>query len=375
MLIEIIMASLTNVFIVITGCYIINKIIPNEKKLSLTWKTTSYIVLAATVTNFALMFFAVKLPNGIQADLRFIVFMLLAYYIGAQQASLTALVACGIRIFIGGGLNEATAFGVFCTLAVALPLIFIAVKLRKSKLNQIQSFLLLNTTGVTVYTATLFLYYGYKPFVFLIGGSIFIVSFVALFSINFIINDMLTTRRLLREEVEYAYVDFLTGLYNVRAFSNRTKEFARSPKVQKLAIFILDIDFFKKVNDTYGHASGDRVLQSIAQTMKNKVVIPENLFRVGGEEFCYLLPNVSNEKAFEVGEEIRLAIESHPIMLSSSETIQATISIGIASGEKSRKQLHKLYQYADKALYEAKHTGRNKVVLCSQDEIEEPAAG
>ncbi|EUJ51454.1 diguanylate cyclase [Listeria fleischmannii FSL S10-1203] len=133
--------------------------------------------------------------------------------------------------------------------------------------------------------------------------------------------------------------------------------------------------FFKKVNDTYGHASGDRVLQSIAQTMKNKVVIPENLFRVGGEEFCYLLPNVSNEKAFEVGEEIRLAIENHPIMLSSSETIQTTISIGIASGEKSRKQLHKLYQYADKALYEAKHTGRNKVVLCSQDEIEEPAAG
>ncbi|WP_159457911.1 MULTISPECIES: GGDEF domain-containing protein [unclassified Listeria] len=375
MLIEVIMASLTNVFIVITGCYIINKIIPNEKKLSLTWKTRCYIVMAASVTNFALMFFAIKLPSGIQVDLRFIVFMLLAYYIGASPALLAALVACGIRIFIGGGLNEATLFGVFCTLTVALPLIFIAVKLRKSKLHQIQSFLLLNTIGVTIYTATLFLYYGYQPFVFFIGGNIFVVSFVALFSINFIINDMLTTRRLLREEVEYAYVDFLTGLYNVRAFSSRTKELAKNPKIQELAIFIMDIDFFKKVNDTYGHASGDRVLQSIAQTMKTKVEMPENLFRVGGEEFCYLLPNAPSEKAHEIGEEIRLAIQEHPIILSSSETIRTTISIGIASGGKSRKQLNKLYQYADKALYEAKHTGRNKVVLCNSEDMQDAVAG
>ncbi len=368
MLIEIVMASLTNVFIVITGCYIINKVIPNEKKLSLTWKTRGYIVLVASITNFALMFFAVKLPSGIQVDLRFIVFMLLAYYVGASPALLTALVACGIRIFIGGGLNEASLFGVFCTIVVALPLIFIAVKLRKSKWHQIQSFLILNTIGVTIYTTTLFLYYGFQSFVFLIGGSIFVVSFVALFSIKFLINDMLTTRRLLREEVEYAYRDFLTGLYNVRAFSNRTKELAKNPKVETLAIFIMDIDFFKKVNDTYGHASGDRVLQSIAQTMKVKVEEPSNLFRVGGEEFCYLLPNAPSEVARQVGEEIRLAIQEHPITLSSSEIIQTTISIGIATGGKSRKQLNKLYQYADKALYDAKHTGRNKVVVYESEE-------
>ncbi|EUJ31677.1 putative diguanylate cyclase or phosphodiesterase [Listeria floridensis FSL S10-1187] len=367
MLFEIFMHALSNVFIVITGCYVISKLIPNTKVLELSLRTKVAIALTSSIVTFSLMFFSIDLPFGILADLRFVVFLLLAYYVGASTTIMATFVTCVLRVFLAGGFSTATFVAISITVSLALILTFMAVKLRRSKIQQLPSLMLLNLVGVTLYTGWLLVYYGAKPFVLTISVIILFTSSLALFIISVIVRDMITTRRLLREEVEYAYKDFLTGLQNVRSFSNRIREIAKDHKIKSLTIFIMDIDFFKQVNDRYGHSAGDVVLKEVARIMKEATGDSEDLFRVGGEEFCLLIPDICSDKAFEIGQKIRKAIQKKGFQVNASKKIGVTISIGIASGEKHKKQLTKLYKLADGALYSAKHSGRNRVVLYDEE--------
>ena len=120
-----------------------------------------------------------------------------------------------------------------------------------------------------------------------------------------------------------------------------------------------DIDFFKKVNDTYGHAAGDEVLREVAARIKTHLRESDIPSRYGGEEFAVLLPYTHIEEAKIVGERLRKAVESKPVELD-NQTINVTISMGLA--EYNRKESgEELFERADKALYEAKTSGRNRV--------------
>ena len=133
-----------------------------------------------------------------------------------------------------------------------------------------------------------------------------------------------------------------------------------------------DIDFFKKVNDTYGHAVGDCVLKNVAKTIKKELREEDIASRYGGEEFIFLLPHTNIEEARIVAERLRKAIEKKKINIEdynieNTKEISVTISIGVSEFNKADKMPEILYKKADEALYQAKDGGRNRVVVYKED--------
>lgn len=172
------------------------------------------------------------------------------------------------------------------------------------------------------------------------------------------------------EILKHATLDALTGFYNRRQLEERIKQETAKAKRQKtpLCAIMTDIDFFKKVNDIYGHAAGDLVLKLVSKTIRSQLREYDIAGRYGGEEFALLLPFTRTEEAVMVAERLRHAVENTIIDLtkvnpeSPQKTINVTISIGIYEF-KTTDNTEDLLKKADKALYEAKDTGRNKVII------------
>ncbi|MBR2068337.1 MAG: GGDEF domain-containing protein [Candidatus Gastranaerophilales bacterium] len=173
------------------------------------------------------------------------------------------------------------------------------------------------------------------------------------------------------EVLEHATLDALTGYNNRHQFEKRLKETTNTAKRQNspLCCIMSDIDFFKKVNDTYGHAVGDCVLKTVAKTIKKELRAEDIPSRYGGEEFIFLLPNTKIDEARIVAQRLRLAVENKKInieeyKIEGTKEISVTISIGVCEFNKIKdKEPQMLYEHADSALYEAKESGRNRVVI------------
>lgn len=159
-----------------------------------------------------------------------------------------------------------------------------------------------------------------------------------------------------------AHTDELTGLANRRRFFEVGEtELARARRYgTELSVLMLDIDRFKVVNDTFGHSTGDRVLQQLALTCLEVMRTVDVVARVGGEEFAILLPETGLDGAFDVAERLRVAIEKSAVVRDEGAPIRYTVSIGVASLD-GNSNLDTLVSQSDTALYDAKHRGRNRV--------------
>ena len=172
------------------------------------------------------------------------------------------------------------------------------------------------------------------------------------------------------EILKHATLDALTGFYNRRQLEERIKQEVSGAKRknQPLCAIMTDIDFFKSVNDTYGHAVGDLVLKTVAQIIKSELRDYDIAGRYGGEEFTVLLPSTDIANAKMVAERLRKAVEKKKIDISKivpdapSKYINVTISLGVYSFI-TEDNGETLIQKADKALYNAKSNGRNKVIV------------
>ena len=172
------------------------------------------------------------------------------------------------------------------------------------------------------------------------------------------------------EILKHATLDALTGFYNRNQLEERIKQEVANAKRQNAPLcgIMTDIDFFKNVNDTYGHAVGDQVLKDIAKVIRGQLREYDIAGRYGGEEFSILLPFTKIDEAQKVAERLRAAIEDKVVDISKVnpdseiKTIQVTISLGIYEMKKDDSD-EDLLKKADKALYQAKNTGRNKVVV------------
>ena len=184
---------------------------------------------------------------------------------------------------------------------------------------------------------------------------------------SFCVENTINRARLLRS----GFTDVLTGWHNRRYLTVRiNEELARARRDgSKLVCLMLDIDHFKKVNDTWGHAAGDAVLRELAQRIEMQVRASDVGARYGGEEFVVLLPSTDVSSASRLAERIRKDIAASPIVLPCGETVAITASIGIAevSPEPDEKDLKtlgdSLIARADVALYAAKSAGRDRVVV------------
>lgn len=164
--------------------------------------------------------------------------------------------------------------------------------------------------------------------------------------------------------------DFLTGVYNRRAFDDVAREElsrwqrGRDP----LALLIIDADHFKKVNDTFGHGTGDIVLQTLARTIQDQVRELDVVARLGGEEFVVILPSTDVSGARAAAERIRQSVERLRVPAPEDKIVRFTVSVGIAEASRDAASVELLLHRADDALYEAKRRGRNRSVVSHADD-------
>jgi len=174
-------------------------------------------------------------------------------------------------------------------------------------------------------------------------------------------------RRRADEMERQAYTDSLTAVWNRRYFSEvAERELVRSKRTyDPLVLLMLDIDYFKRVNDTYGHKAGDLVLQEFCRICLHTLREIDIFARLGGEEFVALLPNTTADKAESAANRLREAVAEAKVLLHDGEVISFTVSIGVSCLPVISSNLDEILRDADHALYEAKRTGRNKVCMSS----------
>lgn len=216
--------------------------------------------------------------------------------------------------------------------------------------------------------------------------GLYVYMLVATFFVFGLFGTLLGTRedrllRLNRDLAQVAITDSLTGLRNARYFHARfAEEHAEWVRTGRpLALVIMDIDHFKRVNDEYGHQVGDDVLETTAHAISAVTRQGETEARVGGEEFALLLPGSDGQRAREAAERARRAIADAATSLAGGGAIRVTASAGVAStAELPDAGVHALYQAADTALYAAKSGGRNRTVVAEPGDgtpVDAEAAG
>jgi two-component system cell cycle response regulator len=171
-------------------------------------------------------------------------------------------------------------------------------------------------------------------------------------------------RTSLSTSLELAATDALTGLFNRRYFETHGKVLAEQASAagSPLSALVLDIDHFKSVNDTHGHAAGDSVLREFAERLRHNTRGADLVCRFGGEEFIVVMPDTPLWRAQQIAERLRSSVAGDPFRISAGKQVSVTASVGIAALEKLGESMDALFARADQALYAAKREGRNRVV-------------
>jgi diguanylate cyclase (GGDEF)-like protein len=224
----------------------------------------------------------------------------------------------------------------------------------------------MNTIAMAV--VVLWLPFGYPTLLPLNGLGLLLqvlpVMLLYGFALRMMSQQQLVTRGRNDELTSMASTDTLTGLMNRRYFNLRlSSELSRARRYGlPLSLVLIDIDNFKHVNDTYGHTFGDRVLRELSQFMMANIRESDLLARYGGEELALILPNTKRLAAYELLERLRQQVASR-VFYAVEDKVSITLSIGLTQFDAQRHAAVELIQEADSALYEAKHHGKNQVVM------------
>jgi diguanylate cyclase (GGDEF)-like protein/PAS domain S-box-containing protein len=176
----------------------------------------------------------------------------------------------------------------------------------------------------------------------------------------------ITERNALFEELEArARKDYLTGLTNRGHFMELAEwELKKASRYGKdTAVIMIDIDNFKAINDTYGHETGDAVLKKLAEVFHETLRQVDVIGRIGGDEFAVFQPETNLDQALTTAERLRDSVQNSSIKLANGEPLSFTVSIGVIARESENSDLQELLSQADKALYKAKNSGRNRVCV------------
>lgn len=337
--------------------YLAIKLIPNEINFTLSRTQKLMIFLLAGFTSFLLMLFSVNLQQYIRVDLRHVVVVLLIYYFGPSFSIPITVFVSILRLYWGINTTSILSAIAYILVGVVIAVIYNRIP---SNYSKYKTLLLFNSFFVLTSGLNL-LYITHNP---LLSMGVFVLilltSSVVIVLNTLFIEDLIQSRQMFLNEKEYAKLDYLTGLLNMREFNKSWQLIQLDETLSTTAFLMLDIDHFKTINDTYGHVNGNLVLQQLAMILKINVPETQQIFRVGGEEFCLILTNCTTNELNYLAEKIRDAVASKPFQLEDDESVDVTVSIGLASTR--NKDLKKLYRLADRCLYLAKDQGRNKVV-------------
>ena len=221
-----------------------------------------------------------------------------------------------------------------------------------------------STTSTVLLGAAYYLCAYYVMSLFNLWIEVVVPMFVLLvtFAISYLAKYLLKSRDF-EHQYKLATTDGLTELYNHRYFQDTLKKQIDTAKryEQEFSLIIIDIDFFKKFNDTYGHQVGDAVLRTVAQILKKNTRATDYVCRYGGEEMSIILPQTSKKEALVNAQRICDAVAKTPLKVNNNTEVNITISLGVSAFPQDGEAPQKLIECADKALYYAKEHGRNQV--------------
>jgi len=298
-------------------------------------------------------------PN-ITLDFRNIAIMLSALYCGLVPATITGLI---IGIYQLSDLSIIAISKFITAIVIAVGCGFIS----RLVLSRLKKWIIMSLYTLIVPTITFILVIDRSILLKLIPIYWIIISTASVFVylyIGYLDVSKLTYTKYQQDSSK----DHRTGLNNVRKFDNEFNKIINGLTDKSLIImFYIDIDFFKEVNDTYGHQNGDKVLEDLGIILLSSSSSSDIVSRNGGEEFSILMTDCPRDKVMEVAERIRRVVEEHKFYLMDGQKINITVSIGVAIYPDTVDDINQIVTKADSALYEAKRTGRNRVVFAEND--------
>lgn len=299
--------------------------------------------------------------SGIYTDMLLNILIVLHLFSSAGPATIALLLIVAGKLFLGDAL--------FANLIYAFLIIgfhFVCMEVAKLRLSSVQKVVLVKLSAIP-----LMLFYLHQKIHLLYTINdlpVWMLYFLVSFFITFIIVSAAyyidTSNKLIYDLQQSTILDPLTGLTNFRHFEKAFEAAFNHATLKKsnLSVIIIDIDYFKRVNDTYGHLVGNGVLSTFSQ-MLLKISFPPNtvISRIGGEEFAIILPNINVSETEHLAEKIRRKVEKIDVPIVASGSV-ITISAGIANYDgRNYPNPNELLNAADQALYNAKRNGRNQV--------------
>ncbi|MED1865313.1 diguanylate cyclase [Fictibacillus nanhaiensis] len=302
-----------------------------------------------------------SIPIGtIIIDLRHIPIILLAYFGGAVPALIGMVLVIAGRFLIG--INISSYASSLLMIAITLFAIIIA---RTRLSQQRKKWCMLTFANLLTTVLFLNLIEDQQLLFYLIPGF-WIVSFLSGYVAFQVLHILFKSQMMFDKYKAESTIDPLTGLNNVRKFDEVFNSSMENLDKKKLSLLYIDIDFFKKINDTYGHSEGDVVLKDLGLILRSCSRPTDIVSRNGGEEFTVLLVDCSLNQAQKIAERIRSTVEQHAFVLNSGKEVNITVSVGVSNFPETTTNGNLIIKDADKALYEAKKTGRNKVCIANQ---------
>ncbi|MFP4115390.1 MAG: GGDEF domain-containing protein [Spirochaetota bacterium] len=307
-----------------------------------------------------LMLEGVTVAPSVILDLRSIPMIVSFIYGGVVPGIVTSAIIAGVRV-LHFGPTTPSLYAVLVIVLAAVPIAMISRLQRPVRLKWLMS---------------LAAYVGFGTLAFLRlvadAGQLFVTLLVFVggtVAFGLLVERYITFLRSIAEAfIRYrseAGVDFLTGIENVRTFRRRLSDVSKHARQvgDNLSVVMIDLDHFKTVNDEYGHEHGDAVLRQAAGLMAEGLRSGDTVSRYGGEEFTVTLNGCGAARALDIAERLRATVEEHRFSLGDGRSVRVTASLGVASYPATTRCTGDLVHDADVALYEAKRTGRNRVVL------------
>ena len=322
---------------------------PNQENETMAYFIKS-ILLEVLVGIVLLSFSTVIL--GIRYDFRFLMFCFSAKYLDWKITSPTILLL-GILRFVWGNNDIAQSnLIISILLAVTLPLL---VRYIEHRLNELPQLLVLVTYALLPTVVLTNHMIADKSLVLLISTILFTSGYAATFIIHYFITDLY---RLILS----ASTDHLTAFKNVRTFNNELMDVEREKKPVTLAV--VDIDYFKDYNDSFGHDNGDLLLKQMAQVFNELSAFDTDFYRIGGEEFAVIIDTSNQRDAEAFIHDLQEIVAHRRFRTTSGDPVSVTISVGVAHS-RTGETLKRTLKRADVALYQAKKSGRNQVIVCN----------
>ena len=331
-----------------------------KEQLNLNSKVQTKISLGVLLgfTGCVLMFYSIQLSENSIMDFRIITMLISSIYGGFISTIITTFIIIVFRISYYG--ISTASLVASCGMFI---LLFIFTFISKSKSSFLKKYIAMSIFNIFYLIITFsILLKDINLLRIVLTNLIFsTISLSAIVYYNLIY--IAKTNKLYRKLKYDAKKDFITGLNNVRAFENIFKKLRINAveKEEKLSILIIDIDFFKNINDNYGHFSGDLILKQFSNILVNSSRGFDVVSRNGGEEFTVILLDCCLVHATKIAEKIRLNVEEYIFKVANNKEVNITVSIGVSSYPDTTRDINNLLTEADDALYVAKRTGRNRV--------------